>query len=345
MTFNRRQVVASLGALAASLGAPAIVRADEKTRLVVGTQDIAIQQTVIASGVLEGLPFDLQWAVLPGPAAQLSGLYSKALDVGLMGDTSLIIEQGRAKLDWTEENAPLQIVAGWRNPDKAYPPIVTVVRNDAGIKGIEDLRGRKWAYNFGGFNYLQYVLSRLKAGLKASRHPAGATRRHSCRGGGLQFGAGGSVLRRRRPGARSIEKGDRAHPHLQRRAWHPLAHRVHRPRRRHPRRSEIRRARRLPDARAPPLGLVPGNLATVEQIYREKLKQTPADARYSAANAASRFVPLNAELIGREQRIADVLFESGDIPRKIKVDVEFSQKFNSATNPARLTQPRNTSEP
>jgi sulfonate transport system substrate-binding protein len=333
MTFNRRQVVASLGALAASLGAPAIVRADEKTRLVVGTQDIAIQQTVIASGVLEGLPFDLQWAVLPGPAAQLSGLYSKALDVGLMGDTSLIIEQGRAKLDWTEENAPLQIVAGWRNPDKAYPPIVTVVRNDAGIKGIEDLRGRKWAYNFGGFNYLQYVLSRLKAGLKASDiQPVQLVDTHAAaaafNSGRAEVFSGGVA-----PVRASIEKGDARILIYSDELGIPSLTVF-------TARGDVIRDEAKSAALADFLTRVrrhwdwfPGNLATVEQIYREKLKQTPADARYSAANAASRFVPLNAELIGREQRIADVLFESGDIPRKIKVDVEFSQKFNSATNP------------
>ena len=28
------------------------------------------------------------------------------------------------------------------------------------------------------------------------------------------------------------------------------------------------------------------------------------------------------------------LFDSGDLPRKIKVDVEFSRKFDGATNPA-----------
>ena len=28
------------------------------------------------------------------------------------------------------------------------------------------LRGRKWGYHFGGFNNLQHILSRLKAGLK-----------------------------------------------------------------------------------------------------------------------------------------------------------------------------------
>jgi sulfonate transport system substrate-binding protein len=335
MTATRRQVLASIGALSAGLASPAIVRAaGSRTRLIVGTQDIAIQETVIASGVLDGLSFDLQWAVLPGPAAQLSGLYSKALDVGLMGDTSLIIEQGRSKLDWTEENLPLQIVAGWRNSEAAYPPIVTVVRNDAKISGLEDLRGRKWAYNFGGFNYLQYVLSRLKAGLKASdiqpvqlvdQFAAAAafnSGRTDVYSGGLGpvratiekgdarillicddldipsltvFSARGDVIRDEAKAAALTEFLNRVRQHWD---WFP------------------------------------GNLATVEKIYIEKLKQTPSDAKFFAANAASRFFPLNAELIRREQHIVDVLFESGDLSKKIKVDVEFSQKFNTATNPA-----------
>ncbi len=339
MAFTRRQVVASFGALAGTLAgalaAPSIVRAaPARTKLIVGTQDIAIQETVIASGVLDGLGFDLQWAVLPGPAAQLSGLYSKALDVGLMGDTSLVIEQGKAKADWTEETAPLQIVAGWRNPDRAYPPIVTVVRNDARINGLADLRGRKWAYNFGGFNYLQYVLSRLKAGLKAADvEPvqlvdqfAAAAAFNSGRAEVYSGGLG--------PVRATIEKGDArillysdelGIPSLTVFAA----------------RGDVVRDEAKAAALTDFLARVrlhwdwfPNNIATVETIYREKLKQTPADAKFFAANAASRFVPLDAELIRKEQRIADVLFESGDIPKQIKVDVEFSRKFNGATTPA-----------
>jgi sulfonate transport system substrate-binding protein len=335
MTLSRRQILVSVGAFSAGLASPAILRAAEsRTRLIVGTQDIAIQETVIASGVLDGLPFDLQWGVLPGPAAQLSGLYSKALDVGLMGDTSLIIEQGRSKFDWIEENSPLQIVAGWRNPDPGYPPIVTVVRNDAKINGLEDLRGRKWAYNFGGFNYLQYVLSRLKAGLKAADiQPvqlvdqfAAAAAFNAARADVYSGGLGAVRATIEKGDARILlisdelnipsltvftARGDVIRDEAKAAALNEFLIRV----RRH-------------------WDWFPGNLPTVEKIYIEKLKQTPNDAKFFAANAASRFFPLNAELIRREQYIADVLFDSGDIQKKIKVDAEFSQKFSNATNPA-----------
>jgi sulfonate transport system substrate-binding protein len=335
MTVTRRQVLVSVGTLSVGIASPAIMRAAaSKTRLIVGTQDIAIQETVIASKVLDGISFDLQWAVLPGPAAQLSGLYSKALDVGLMGDTSLIIEQGRSKLDWTEDNAPLQIVAGWRNSDRAYPPIVTVVRNDAKINGLEDLRGRKWAYNFGGFNYLQYVLSRLKAGLKATDiQPvqlvdqfAAAAAFNSGRTDVYSGGLG--------PVRATIEKGDARILFVSDELDIPSLTVFSA-------RGDVLRDEAKAAALTEFLSRVrqhwdwfPANLSAVEDIYIQKLKQTPNDAKFFAANAASRFFPLNAELIRREQHIADVLFESGDIPRKIKIDAEFSQKFNNATNPA-----------
>lgn len=335
MTVNRRQFVASFGALAAGLSAPSILRAaPARTKLIVGTQDIAIQETVIASGVLKDLSFDLEFAVLPGPAAQLSGLYSKALDVGLMGDTSLIIEQGRSKFDWTEANAPLQIVAGWRNPDRNFPPIVTVVRNDAKINGLEDLRGRKWAYNFGGFNYLQYVLSRLKAGLKATDiEPVQLTDTHAAaaafNSGRAEVFSGGVG-----PVRATIEKGD-ARILLYSDELNIPSLTVFTAR------GDVIRDEAKSAALAEFLGRVrlhwdwfPGNLPAVEKIYIEKLKQTPADAKFFAANAASRFVPLDDALVVKEQRIADVLFESGDIPKRIAVDVEFSRKFNTATTPA-----------
>jgi sulfonate transport system substrate-binding protein len=43
------------------------------------------------------------------------------------------------------------------------------------------------------------------------------------------------------------------------------------------------------------------------------------------------FRPLDDELVRREQRIADVLVESGDINKKINVNIEFNRKFNQAS--------------
>lgn len=332
MIVTRRKVLGSFAAAVAASVSPHLARAQtERTRLIVGTQDIAIQETVVASGVLDGLPFDLQWAVLPGPAAQLSALYGKSLDLGLMGDTSLIVEQGRARTEWTADNAPLQIVAAWRNSDRAYPPIVTAVRMSAKIDSLSDLRGKKWAYNFGGFNYVQYLLTRIKAGLKATDidpvqlvdSNASAAAFNSGRADVFSGGLG--------PIKESIDRGDAKvlvySDDLDIPSLTTFAAR-----------GDVVRDEDKSRAVAEFLNRVrlhwawfPANLNVVERIYIEKLKQTPEKAKYYAANAASQFRNIDDDLVRREQKIADILFESGDIPRQIQVGVEFSRKFNRAT--------------
>jgi sulfonate transport system substrate-binding protein len=303
----------------------------QKVKLVVGSQDAAVPAIVEASGVLDGAPYEIQWAVLPGPAAQLSGLYSKALDVGLMGDTSLIIEQGKAKETWTEGAVPLQIVAGWRKKESDIPPIVTTVRKSANINKLEDLRGKKWAFNFGGFNYLQYVLTRLKAGLtekdfepiqlgdgNASAAAFNSGRADVYSGsiiavketldkGEAQilissdeldipaltvFTARGDVIRNAEKGAALADFLARLRKHWD---WYKA------------------------------------NVPAVEKLYVEKIKQSPARAKFSADFGAASFQPLDATLVAREQRIADALFSSGVIPKKIDVTIEYAAAFNSST--------------
>jgi sulfonate transport system substrate-binding protein len=337
MAIARRHLIASVGAVAAGMSMPAIVRsasaATSRIRLVVGTQDIGLQQTVIASKVLDGAPFDLQWAVLQGPAAQLSGLYSKAIDVGLMGDTSLNIEQGRAKFDWTEDTAPLQIVAGWKNINPAFPATLTAARTSANVSTLADLRGKKWAYNFGGYNYVEYLLSVAKAGLTlkdiqpvqltdgyatAAAFNAGRVDLYSGQPGpimqSLQSGKGRVLLisddldipglttfAARRDVIQDYDKSVALWDFLNRvrQHWTWYSH----------------------------------NLDAVQKIYVEKLDQTPDLAKYSAAYGESRFRPLGDRLMRSEQKVADVLFHNGAIPKHVQVEVEFSDKFNTATVP------------
>jgi sulfonate transport system substrate-binding protein len=318
--------------LVAMIGASGFARAEEpRTKLVVGTQDIALQETVNASKVLDGIPFDLQWATLPGPAAQLSGLYSKAIDVGLMGDTSLIIEQGRARSEWTHGDQPLQIVAGWRNLNRSYPPIVTAVRTGANISTLADLRGRKWAFNFGGFNYLQYVMTRIKAGLKVTDiEPvqlvdtnAAAAAFNSGRVDVFSGGPGPIIEALTKGAARIlIISDDLEIPSLGVFTA----------------RAEVLRDPEKSAALADFLNRVRlhwtwygNNLDTVERILIDKLKQTREKAKYYAASGAAAFRPIDDDLVRREQHIADVLSESGDIARKIDVNLEFSRRFNQAT--------------
>ena len=70
------------------------------------------------------------------------------------------------------------------------------------------------------------------------------------------------------------------------------------------------------------------NVPAVEKIYLEKMKQSPARAKFSAENGRSLFYPLDKELVAREQKIADTLYKSGDIKNQIKVDVEFNPVFD-----------------
>ncbi|MDR5740047.1 ABC transporter substrate-binding protein [Caballeronia sp. LZ016] len=309
--------------------------ADEPVTITIGTQDAAWPLIVEQSRVLEGTPYKVKWAVLTGPAAQLSALYSKSLDVGLMGDTSLIIEQGNARTPWTADTAPLQIIAGWRNPDSSYPPIVTVVRKNADVKTLADLRGKTWGYNFGGFNYLQYVLSYVKADLKPKdfqgvKFGDGNVSASAFNAGQVAVYSGGYG-----PVKEAVDKGDARviirSDELDIPALSVFAART-----------EVLRDPAKSQAIGDFLGRLKNswtwwaqNVPAVEKIYLEKMKQSPVRAKFSAENGRSVFYPLDKKLVAREQKIADTLYKSGDIKNNIKVDVEFNPVFDAQAVAAR----------
>ncbi|MFE1601038.1 ABC transporter substrate-binding protein [Methylobacterium sp. ID0610] len=333
---SRRALLAVLLALvpAPSFAEGPVPDGAARTKLLVGFQDWTLPETVAASGVLAGAPYDIQWVVLPGPAAQLSALYSKAIDIGHMGDTSLIIEQGKAKAPWTPEAVPLQIVAGWRATDAQYPPIVTVGRTAAGVNALADLRGRTWAYNFGGFNYLQYVLSTLKAGFGPKDYePVQLADQNATSAAflaGRVDGFSGSAI----VVAEAIERGTAkvlvTSDDLDIPALNVLTARgdvLRDPVKKAALSDFLARLRRHWD-------WFSANTGKVESLLVEKLKQTPARAKISTAYLKASFQPLDDALIRREQRIADVLFEAKAIPNKIDVTVEFSRDFNAATAPS-----------
>ena len=74
------------------------------------------------------------------------------------------------------------------------------------------------------------------------------------------------------------------------------------------------------------------NLDTVERVYIDKVKQSAARARYYVEFGKARLRPIDAELVRREQKIADALFEAGAISRKVDVTPEFNTTFNAAVN-------------
>jgi sulfonate transport system substrate-binding protein len=327
--FLLRRTLLAAGLFVAMTVAPAYAESG-KPVLLVGFQDQTLPETVAASKVLEGAPYDVQWVTLTGPAAQLSALYSKAIDIGHMGDTSLIIEQGKAKEEWTAANVPLQIIAGRRTADKKYPPIVTVARAGSGVDTLADAKGRSWANNFGGYNYLQYVLSLVKAGLtekdiEAVRLPDNTSSAAAFNAGKVELFSGGtlSVVDAIEAGkAKILVNSDELDiPALN--VFTARGDVLRDPAKKAQIADFLSRLRAY-------WVWYPEHKAEIEAIFVEKLKQTPQRARYVAAFQQSSFVVFDDALVQREQRIAEVLLKAGVIGKKIDVGVEFNRDFNTA---------------
>lgn len=306
-----------------------------RPKLIVGTQDPGFPAIVEQSGVLKDAPFDLEWAVLVGPTAELAALHAGSLDVAWLGDTSLILEQSRSAQDWTVQNAPFRIVAAWRNTDPAYRKTTdgTTVRTSAGIKDLSGLRGKKWAFNAGGVNQLVYALSVIKAGLtEKDVEPVILGDGHQA---AAAFNSGrtdvysGDLVRVKE----SLDKGE-ARVLLDSEELNIPGLTVFAARR---------------DVLADPVksaavgdflsrirqswGWYRANLPAVEQIYVEKVKFTPEKAKAQAGRNQGEFQPFDAALLGRQQEIADILFANGIIKKKVDVAAGYTDQFAKQTSP------------
>jgi sulfonate transport system substrate-binding protein len=330
MQANRRTLLKLSGATALGLIGGA-ARAQARPKLIVGVQTIELRESVLASKVLDGLPFDVEWAHLPGPAAQLSALYAKSIDIGLAGSTSLIFEQAKAE-GWIDANPPLQIVAAWENPDqKNYPSVITAVRKESGIKTLKDLRGKRWGHNYGGYNYGQYIATLVKAGL--TEKDIQASRFVDQFASGTAFNRGQLDVFSGSPTGvyESLRTGD-ATVLIDNRATEVPGLTIFIAR------QEVLRDKVKSEVLAEFLARVrrhwvwyEKNVATVEEVYLKKLQQTPERAHYTARFAASQFKPLDGELARQLQGLADLFHEFKAIGKKINVASELNPKFNVAT--------------
>lgn len=334
MRNTRRHLLGTALLLGAStlsfLATPAL--AQNRTKLVVGIQTIELRETVLASKVLDGAPFDIEWAVLPGPAAQLSGLYSKSIDVGLGGSTSLIFEQAKAE-KWDEKSPPLQIVAAWENPDPKYPSIITAVRKDANINSLKDLKGKRWANNYGGYNYGQYIATLVKAGL--TEKDIAGSRFTDQYAGGTAFNHGQvDVFSGSAPGIFESLKNGSAKVLIDNKETEVPGVSIF-----------MARQDVIADkAKSEALGeffarvrthwnWYEKNLPAVEDIYVKKLQQNAERAQFTARFAFAEFKPLDKELNRKLQNLSDLFYEYKVIAKKIDVSSELNPKFNAYTVP------------
>ena len=328
MQTLRRDFLKQAGAVTA-LGLATQSRAQSRPKLVIGVQTIELRESVLASRVLDGAPFEVEWALLPGPAAQLSALYAKSIDLGLGGSTSLIFEQAKAE-NWNAASPPLQIVATWENPDqKQYPAIVTAVRKSAGIQTLAELRGKRWANNYGGFNYGQYIATLVQA--KLTEKDIQGARFVDQYASGTAFNRGQVDVYSGGPlGIFDALKSGEGRILVNNTDTRVPGSTIF-----------IARQEVLQDAgRSAVLGEFLArvgrhwtwygqNLGQVEETYVKKLQQPLERAQYAARFGHSRFRAVDATLQAELQGLADLFFEFKVIARKIDVASELNPRFNA----------------
>lgn len=118
-----------------------------------------------ASGLFADTPYKLDTPVIAGPAAQISALYSKATDIGLVGENTAAFEAANGDADLSAADPKIYTIGGVSAPGTKYPAPTLYVRKSANISTIQDLKGHSIAYNFGGNIYAAYVKLLADAGL------------------------------------------------------------------------------------------------------------------------------------------------------------------------------------
>jgi len=317
----------TLTGTAGAQGAPDL----KTTKLVIAYQDPAFPALIRKSGVVDGTPYPIEWVLLTGPAANLSALYANRIDLGHMGDTSLTIEQANARTEWTKDATPLHIVAGWRNDySKAYPPVVTAVRSNANIKSVQEIKGRKVGYNYGGYNHSQYLATLVKAGLTEKdiepiKFADGATSAAGFNAGedDVYAGALGPILPTIKSGAGRVLLTDRDNQIPALNVWTTTSAVLKDP----------AKVAALNDFFARMSGYWAWHDAhrdDVIAVLKDTLKVSDERAAFEYQVRSGSFVKFNSGLLGQEQNIADILYNGHAINKKVQVGVEYDPQFNAA---------------
>ena len=305
--------------------------AQGETVLNIAFQDAGFPALLKRSGLLEDAPFKVEWVLLTGPAANLSALYSGAIDLGHMGDTSLTIEQANARQEWTHDNAPLKIVAGWRNDyNKDFPPLVTAVRTAANIDDLKDLAGRKWSYNYGGYNHAQYLVSLIKAGysekdIDAKKFNDGSSSAAAFNSGQTEVYSGslGPILQTVRQGDAKILLDDRATGIPALNVWTARTAVLNDP-------AKDAALKNFFERLSGYWQWHDEHKEEVVGVLRETLKLTPERAELEYKLRSGAFRPFDAALLEEEQKVADALFNGGAINRNVDVSIGFDARYNDA---------------
>jgi sulfonate transport system substrate-binding protein len=133
--------------------------ASDPTVLKVASQKGTTKSLILASHVLDGAPYRVEWSEFPSAQTLLEALGAGAVDLGAVGDAPFLFAYSN--------NPKLKVVQVYRSNSGGHS-VAVVVPDDSPIKTIADLKGRKIATGKGSIGH--YLILKLldQAHLKPS---------------------------------------------------------------------------------------------------------------------------------------------------------------------------------
>jgi sulfonate transport system substrate-binding protein len=124
----------------------------------IGSQRGGTKAIMLASGVLKGAPYEVEWSEFPAAQHLLEALGSNAVDVGLVGDAPFIFAY--------QSGSRIRAIGAQRAPERVAGALALVVPANSPARSIRDLKGKTVATTRGSVGH--YLVIRA---LQAERLP------------------------------------------------------------------------------------------------------------------------------------------------------------------------------
>jgi NitT/TauT family transport system substrate-binding protein len=164
--------------LAAGLAAVLLCLTANAQTLVVGDQSYNAQAAMEAAGVLEDLPYTLEWKQFTAGSPVAEALNVGSLDIGLLGDAPVLFLGALG--------APIKVIAVSR---QNLDGVAILVKNDSPIRTLADLAGKRAAIWKGSWSQQLLLTALDKAGVPSDslelRYLSALDASHALEGGSV----------------------------------------------------------------------------------------------------------------------------------------------------------------
>ena len=192
-----------LTTLAAALAGALLSLTAQAQTLTVGDQSYNAQAVMEAAGVLDNLPYTLEWKQFTAGSPVAEALNANSLDIGLLGDAPVLFLGALG--------APIKVIAVTR---QNLDGVAILVKKDSSIHSLADLAGKRAAIWKGSWSQQLLLTALDKAGVARDslefRYLSALDASHALEGGSVDVIATWEpyVTQQERQGARVLATAD-----------------------------------------------------------------------------------------------------------------------------------------